>query len=170
MTDYIYSMFPKKKQLALLRSHLNKIKNILSCLYDELKSTNERINYSHKKLSDYQHDVSKINLDIETIVDPYSRPLGTGQENPSLENFIRTLESKIKYLEGDIATTKGELALDEDNILEIQSRIDENIYDLRYIKKQFIDIADKSEDDLTLTKWLMEIRSIEAQYQEYKDE
>ena len=112
-------MFPKKKQLALLRSHLNKIKNILSCLYDELKSTNERINYSHKKLSDYQHDVSKINLDIETIVDPYSRPLGTGQENPSLENFIRTLESKIKYLEGDIATTKGELALDEDNILAV---------------------------------------------------
>ena len=68
--------------------------------YENQKQKQEDLREKYfMKIFEIKQNIKISNFDLESIEDPISRRLGTGQEQRRVESLIRQLESKVKRLE-----------------------------------------------------------------------
>ena len=149
---------------------LNNINATLSYCFEKHKDL--KISYANTlgMIAEIEFKIKKINLEIEIIEDPISRPLDVAQESPRVEKLIKSMESEVKYLEGDLLKLTGKLAICKSDLPLYEEEISDKLSRLKEIKDDLKKTLSPNNDfDQIFGKFFKQAWAIKAEYQKHDD-
>ena len=157
-------MITDQEKLIKCNASIEDVKNKINYFLEAIKEKKGQYSAYHNRKNIIEYEIGKLNLDIEIIECPVTRPLGTGEENSRLENLIRTMESNVKYLEGDLALILGDIAVAKADIGSYLERLSMNIDRLGDLKQDLKDIGSKEFEADWMEQFFKKARALKAEY------
>ena len=157
-------MITDQEKLIKCKASIEDVKNKINYFLESIKEKKGECSAYHNRKNIIEYEIGKLNLDIEIIECPVTRPLGTGEENSKLERLIRTMESKVKYLEGDLALIQGDIAVAKADIGSYLERLSMNIDRLGDLKQDLKNIGSKEFEGDWMGPFLKKARALKAEY------